>query len=120
MQSPIPPAARSVVRSNRVLGPDTSAVRNIELQDGIRFAGAERVVREAVESSGTEPRAASDLTPVQSFDGGARRVLLEAVRRLALDEREVYPLAPERTIANLCPRDGGKVAVVRSAEDFGV
>ena len=38
----VPPAARSVVRSNRVRGTGAGAARVLRLQGGIRFAGAER------------------------------------------------------------------------------
>jgi glutaminase len=114
----VPPAARGVLRSNRVLGDEASAVRVLELQGGVGFAGAERVVREVVETAPTEPRVALDLTMVYSIDDVARRVLLEVVRRLTLDGRDVYLVDPEVVIPDPDPGDGGRVVVVSSVEEI--
>lgn len=103
-----------VVRSNRVLGEGDDAVRVIELQGGIRFSGAERAVREAVETAEDTPNVALDLTLVHSADDVARRMLLEVVRRLTLDGCEVFLVDPERIIDDPEPGDGGRVTVVES------
>lgn len=103
-----------VVRSNRVLGEGDDAVRVIELQGGIRFSGAERAVREAIETAVDTPNVAFDLTLVHSVDDAARRMLLEVVRRLTLDGREVFLVDPERIIDDPEPGDGGRVTVVES------
>ena len=90
------------------------AVRVIELQGGIRFSGAERAVREAIETAVDTPNVAFDLTLVHSVDDAARRMLLEVVRRLTLDGREVFLVDPERIIDDPEPGDGGRVTVVES------
>jgi glutaminase len=58
----VPPPARAVVRSNHVVGTGLDAIRVLQLQGGIRFAAAERVVREAVHTAPGETRVALDLT----------------------------------------------------------
>lgn len=91
----VPAAGRAVVRSNHVTGAGPDAVRVIELQGGIRFAGAERVVRDITDTAPTENRVALDLTMVYSIDDVARRMLLEIVRRLTLDGHQVSLIDPE-------------------------
>ncbi len=91
----VPAAGRAVVRSNHVAGAGPDAVRVIELQGGIRFAGAERVVREVTDTAPTENRVALDLTMVYSIDDVGRRMLLEIVRRLTLDGHQVALIDPE-------------------------
>ncbi|TDC79145.1 glutaminase [Streptomyces hainanensis] len=112
----VPATARAVVRSNRVVGSGPNALRVLELQGGIGFAGAERVVREAVATSPPENRVVLDLTRVYSIDDVARRVLLEIVRRLTLDGHEVYLVDPESIVPDPDPGDGGRVTVVGSVE----
>lgn len=108
----VPAAARAVVRSNHVVGTGPNAIRVLQLQGGIRFAGAERVVREAVDTAPTEARVALDLTMVYSIDDVARRMLLEVVRRLTHDGHGVYLVDPESILPDPDPGDGGRVIVV--------
>ena len=108
----VPPAARAVVRSNHVVGAGSSAVRVLQLQGSIGFAGAERVVREAVNIAPADVRVALDLTTVYSIDDVARRMLLEVARRLTLDTHEVYVVDPESILPDPDPGDGGRVVVV--------
>ncbi len=108
----VPPSARGVVRSNHVTGTGESATRVLQLQGGIRFAGAERVVREAVSTAPAEARVALDLTMVHSVDDVSRRMLLEVVRRLSLDGHDVYLVDPEGVLPDPDPGDGGRVVVV--------
>jgi glutaminase len=108
----VPPAARAVVRSNHVVGTGPDAVRVLQLQGGIRFAGGERVVREAVETVRAEPRVALDLTMVSSIDDVARRMLLEVARRLTLEGHDVYLVDPDSMLPDPDPGDGGRVIVV--------
>ncbi|MFW6724279.1 glutaminase [Streptomyces sp. MAR4 CNY-716] len=113
----VPPAARAVVRSNHVAGSGPAAVRVLQLQGGIGFAAAERVVREAVSTAPREAGVALDLTMVHSVDDVARRMLLEVVRRLTLDGHEVYLVDPESVIPDPDPGDGGRVTVVADVEE---
>lgn len=108
----VPPAARAVVRSHRVQGAGAEVTRVLRLQGGIRFAGAERIVREVVASEPAEPRVVFDLTLVSSIDDVARRMLLEVARRLMEDGREVCLVDPEMMIPNPDPADGVVLAVV--------
>lgn len=108
----VPASAPSVVRSNRVLGSGPDAVRVIKLQGGIRFAGAEQVVREAEISAISETRVALDLTRVYSIDDVARRMVLEVARRLTLDGHDVYLVDPDSLVPDPDPGTGGRVTVV--------
>jgi glutaminase len=108
----VPPPARSVVRSNHVVGSGRDAIRVLQLQGGIRFAAAERVVREAVDTAPSEVGVALDLTMVHSIDDVARRMLLEVARRLTLDGHDVYVVDPESVLPDPDPGDGGRVTVV--------
>ena len=60
----VPAAARAVVRSNHVLGRGAGAVRVLQAQGGIRFAGAERIVREFIGANFDESRVVLDFTLV--------------------------------------------------------
>ncbi|WP_182526545.1 glutaminase [Nocardioides dongkuii] len=115
----VPPAARAVVRSNHVVGTGPDAVRVFQLQGGIRFAGAERVVREAVDTAPAETTVALDLTRVSSIDDVARRMLLEIARRLTLDGHDVYLVDPESILPDPDPGDGGRVIVVGELDGPG-
>jgi glutaminase len=108
----VPPTAREVVRSNHVVDTGAAATRVLQLQGGIRFAAAERVVREAVATAAAEPRVALDLTMVHSIDDVSRRMLLEVARRLTLDGHAVYLVDPEGVLPDPDPGDGGRVVVV--------
>ncbi|MGW7227540.1 glutaminase [Streptomyces cyaneofuscatus] len=109
----VPSAGRAVVRSSHVLGSGPDALRVLELQGGIGFAGAERVVREVLDTDPQETRVAIDLTRVHAIDDVARRMVLEIARRLTLDGREVYLVDPEAVIPDPEPGDGGRVTVIR-------
>src|SRR5690606_23563306 len=96
----VPPTARSVIRSNDVRGSGSDAMRVFELQGGIRFAGAERIVREVVDTAPHEARVALDFTAVHSIDDVARRMLLEVARRLTLDGHDVVVVDPDGIVAD--------------------
>ncbi|MFE9925509.1 glutaminase [Streptomyces sp. NPDC005774] len=108
----VPAAARAVVRSHHVVGSGPNALRVLQLQGGIGFAGAERVVQEAMDISPSDIRVALDLTRVYSIDDVARRVLLEVARRLTLNGHEVYLVDPESIMPDPDPGDGGRVTLV--------
>ncbi len=111
-----PAAALSVVRSNHVLGSAPDAVRVLQLQGGIGFPAAERLVREVVSTAPTEAGVVLDLTMVSSIDDVSRRVLLEVVRRLTLDGHEVYLVDPESMVPDPDPGEGGRLTVVTGVE----
>ncbi|MFJ4225884.1 glutaminase [Microbacterium sp. NPDC089695] len=108
----VPPTARAVVRSHRTRGQGAEAIRVLRLQGGIRFAGAERFVREMVDHPPTEPRVAFDLALVSSIDDVGRRMLLEAVKRLSREGREVFLVDPEGMVPDPDPGAGARVTVV--------
>ncbi|MGW6588725.1 glutaminase [Streptomyces sp. MCL20-2] len=113
----VPATARAALRTNHVLGSGPDALRVLQLQGGIGFAGAERVIREAVNTSYPETRVALDLTRVHSIDDVARRMLLEIARRLTLDGHEVHLVDPESIMPDPDPGDGGRVTVVDSLDE---
>ncbi|MFE7566624.1 glutaminase [Streptomyces sp. NPDC057539] len=112
----VPAAARAVVRSDHVVGSGPNALRVLQLQGGIGFAGAERVVQEAMDISPSEVRVALDLTRVYSIDDVARRVLLEVARRLTLNGHEVYLVDPESIMPDPDPGDGGRVTLIDNVD----
>lgn len=111
----VPPAALAVVRSSHVLGEGTSAVRVLQAQGGIRFAGAERIVREFVGDDIGESTVVVDFSLVSSIDDVARRMLLELARRLMLEGRGVYFVDPEMVIPDPDRGDGIPVPVIADA-----
>lgn len=112
----VPAAARSVLRDHAPSGTET--VRIFELQGSIRFAGAERVVREIVRTKITENRVALDLTAVQSLDDVARRMLLEVARRLSIEGKEVYLIDPDTVIPGPDPGTDGQLTVVSHMDEL--
>lgn len=107
----VPPASRSAVRSSRVVGTGATAIRVIQLQGEIRFAGAERVVREAVDAAPAEGGMVLDLTMVHSLDDVSRRMLLELARRVALEGHELVVVDPESVLPD--DGEGAALTVVR-------
>ena len=112
----VPESAPAVVRSNRAVGSGPDAVRVIQLQGGIRFAGAERIIREILDTAPAEAKVALDLTMVYSIDDVARRMVLEVARRLTLDGHEVFLVDPETLVPDPEPGDGGRVTVVEDLQ----
>jgi glutaminase len=110
----VPAAARSVIRSNAVRGTGASALRVFELQSGIRFAGAERIVREVVDTAPRDQRVVLDFTAVHSIDDVAHRMMGELARRLAIDGNDVYIVDPEGTLPGI---RGRRVSVIRHLDE---
>ncbi|MEU3255220.1 glutaminase [Streptomyces sp. NPDC006997] len=108
----VPAASRAVVRSHHVVGDGPEALRVLQLQGGIGFAGAERISQEAEGISPSDVRVALDLTRVHSIDDVARRMLLEVARRLTLNGHDVYLVDPESIVPDPDPGNGGRVTVL--------
>lgn len=107
-----PASTPAVVRSNHVVGHGPGAVRVLELQGGIRFAEAERVVRAAVRGAFPETAVVLDLSRTFSVDDVARRMLLEVARRLTLDGHDAHLVDPGALLPDPDPGDGGRLTVV--------
>lgn len=116
----IPPAARAVVRSNDVVDVGSASVRVLQAQGGIRFAGAERIIREFVASDPEETVVAVDFTRVSSVDDVARRMLIEAARRLSLDGHDVYFIDPESIFLTSDPAETDMITVIESLDAVGL
>ena len=84
----------------------------------MRFAGAEKIVREFSSTTIKEPAVALDLTDVHALDGVARRMILEVARRLTLDGKRVYLIDPADVIPKPDPGDGGQVIVVQDRAEL--
>lgn len=112
----VPASSPSVVRSNHVVGGGPKAARVVQLQGAIRFAGAERIVREVLNTAPPEVTVALDLTMVYSIDDVARRMLLEVARRLTLDGHEIFLIDPETLVPDPEPGYGGRVTVVEDLQ----
>lgn len=108
----VPPAARAVVRSHHVVGSGADAIRVVQIQGGIRFAGAEKIVREVVDARLTEDTLALDFTLVSSIDDVSQRMLMELARRVAGDGRRVLLVDPESVIPLDRLSDAGTAEVV--------
>ncbi|WP_203337488.1 glutaminase [Nocardioides limicola] len=110
----VPPVGRSVLRGHDQRG-DTHV---FGLQGVIRFAGAEAVVREVVEADLPHREVVLDLTRVHGVSDVARRVLLEAVRRLTLhDDKQVTLVDPEGILDDPDAGDGVRPRVIASLDE---
>jgi glutaminase len=107
--------ARSVLRTIAAIDDrDGIAVRLYELQGTIQFASAESVLRAVVEDAAPEPHVAFDLSRVHAVDDVGRRMLLEAVRRLAAEGRSVTLIDPDVVLGDRVAGDGLRASVVTS------
>ena len=86
----IPTVARSAIRANYRIGSGEKITQVIQLQGRIRFAGAERVIREIVDTHYMGTRIALDVTRVYSVDEVAQHMLLEIMRRMRHEGYTVY------------------------------
>ena len=114
----IPTVARSAIRANYRIGTGEKITQVIQLQGRIRFAGAERVIREIVDTHYTGTRIALDVTRVYSVDEVAQHMLLEIMRRMRHEGYTVYLIDQDDTITNLEALKAMDVAVLGSIDEL--
>lgn len=114
----IPTVARSAIRANYRIGSGEKITQVIQLQGRIRFAGAERVIREIVDTHYTGTRIALDVTRVYSVDEVAQHMLLEIMRRMRHEGYTVYLIDQDDTITNLEALRTMNVAVLGSIDEL--
>lgn len=113
----IPTVARSAIRANYRIGSGEKITQVIQLQGRIRFAGAERVIREIVDTHYTGTRIALDISRVYSVDEVAQHMLLEIMRRMRHEGYTVYLIDQDDTITNLEALKAMDVAVLGSIDE---
>ena len=114
----IPTVARSAIRANYRIGSGEKITQVIQLQGRIRFAGAERVIREIVDTHYTGTRIALDISRVYSVDEVAQHMLLEIMRRMRHEGYTVYLIDQDDTITNLEALRTMDVAVSGSIDEL--
>ena len=114
----IPTVARSAIRANYRIGSCEKITQVIQLQGRIRFAGAERVIREIVDTHYMGTRIALDVTRVYSVDEVAQHMLLEIMRRMRHEGYTVYLIDQDDTITNLEALKAMDVAVLGSIDEL--
>ncbi len=114
----IPTVARSAIRANYRIGTGEKITQVIQLQGRIRFAGAERVIREIVDTHYMGTRIALDVTRVYSVDEVAQHMLLEIMRRMRHEGYTVYLIDQDDTITNLEALKAMDVAVLGSIDEL--
>ena len=114
----IPTVARSAIRANYRIGSGEKITQVIQLQGRIRFAGAERVIREIVDTHYTGTRIALDISRVYSVDEVAQHMLLEIMRRMRHEGYTVYLIDQDDTIKNLEALKAMDVAVLGSIDEL--
>ena len=114
----IPTVARSAIRANYRIGSGEKITQVIQLQGRIRFAGAERVIREIVDTHYMGTRIALDITRVYSVDEVAQHMLLEIMRRMRHEGYTVYLIDQDDTITNLEALRTMDVAVLGSIDEL--
>ena len=114
----IPTVARSAIRANYRIGSGEKITQVIQLQGRIRFAGAERVIREIVDTHYTGTRIALDISRVYSVDEVDQYMLLEIMRRMRHEGYTVYLIDQDDTITNLEALKAMDVAVLGSIDEL--
>ena len=114
----IPTVARSAIRANYRIGSGEKITQVIQLQGRIRFAGAERVIREIVDTHYMGTRIALDVTRVYSVDEVAQHMILEIMRRMRHEGYTVYLIDQDDTITNLEALKAMDVAVLGSIDEL--
>ncbi|AEF41485.1 glutaminase [Hoyosella subflava] len=111
----VPPVGRSVLRGHSPHG----AAHVFGLQGSIRFAGAEAVVRQVAEADLSGDDVIFDLSRVHGVSDVARRMFLEVVRRLTLEDRKrVILLDPDGIVDEPDAGDGIRPVVISSLDDY--
>ena len=112
----VPTVARSALRANYKVGSGPESMQLIQLQGRIRFAGAERVIREIVDTPLEGSKVALDVTRVYAVDDVAQKMLLELMRRLTADGYRVYLIDHDETITDTSALHSMGVTVLSSAD----
>ncbi|HIW95169.1 MAG TPA: glutaminase [Candidatus Corynebacterium gallistercoris] len=125
----VPPSVQTVIRNTTVLVQDITdeerregvapqEIKVYSIQGSLRFAGAEKIVREFSSTKIKQPAVAMDLTDVHALDGVARRMILEVARRLSLEGKRVYIIDPTEVLPAPDPGDGGQITVVQDRAEL--
>jgi len=89
------PARATIRRAHEIRRPDGGEATVYELHGSIQFAGAERLLRDLTATEIATTEVVLHLGRVHSVNDVARRMLLEAVRRLGLDGHQVTVVDPD-------------------------
>lgn len=116
MEGPQP--ARASLQGHEVLHAGSRRVSLYTLQGPLTFASAERVVRAIAGAPQDEQHIALDLTRVSTISDGARRLLLESIRRLTLGGHQVSLIDHDAVLVDPDVGDGIRRVVVSSADDL--
>ena len=115
MMDPPQPARSTIRRTHTLQYVDGSPAMVVALHGSLQFAGAERLVRDLSDADadgGLADAVVLDLSRVHSINDVARRMLLETVRRLHLEDIRVTLVDPETTLPDPDCGDGIRPAVV--------
>ena len=93
------PARATIRRAHEIRRADGGEATVYELHGSIQFAGAERLLRDLTATDIATTEVILHLGRVHSVNDVARRMLLEAVRRLGLDGHQVTVVDPEGVLA---------------------
>lgn len=104
------PVRATIRRRHTVRQEDGGRAVVYALHGSLQFAGTERVVRHLTAAADLPPQVVLDLSHVHSVNAVARRMLLEAIRRLTLDGHEVVLVDPDDNLPD--PDCGGGVRPV--------
>lgn len=114
----VAPPAHAALRDPHAVAVDEESISVYELQGSIQFAGAERVLRELDTSAPETEQVAIDFSQVHSINDVARRMLLEGVRRLALDGYTVTLIDPTGIMPDPDAGSGVRPRVVDSLAEL--
>lgn len=92
------PARATIRRAHTVRDSEGVEATIYALHGSIQFAGAERLLRDLTEADLVTHQIVLDLGRVHSVNDVARRMLLEAIRRLQLDGHEVTVVDPDEVL----------------------